>query len=232
MFAVLMYFCRNLKARANIHVYSNTLFSGKSFEDEKTLPYGDDTRNCMVCDTKSDRPPCFVLRKGPSMPRRNWSIRREEPSIAIAADLRPCVTHTGLAVSTALFVLVIFMITHSSSMKGPRLNFHADRELAHPKTTYFSSFLQLQYPHVRRRRVVCRYSKKQVTPRQCWGTGIAHSCRGNRGEMICKPRSARYVVRYQAEMAEDAERTGEHQRTQQHAIVRFFPDFVVFDGFI
>ena len=48
-------------------------------------------------------------------------------------------------------------------MKGPRLNFHAERELAHPKTTFFSSFLQLQYPDVRRRRVVCRYSKKQVT---------------------------------------------------------------------
>ena len=48
-------------------------------------------------------------------------------------------------------------------MKGPRLNFHAERELAHPKTTFFSSFLQLQDPHVRRRRVVCRYSKKQVT---------------------------------------------------------------------
>ena len=31
-------------------------------------------------------------------------------------------------------------------MKGPRLNFHAERELAHPKTTLFSSFLQLQYP--------------------------------------------------------------------------------------
>ena len=33
-------------------------------------------------------------------------------------------------------------------------------------STFFSSFLQLQYPHVRRRRVVCRYSKKQVTHRQ------------------------------------------------------------------
>ena len=48
-------------------------------------------------------------------------------------------------------------------MKGPRLNFHAERELAHPKTTFSSSSLQLQYPRVRRRRVVCRYSKKQVT---------------------------------------------------------------------
>ena len=51
-------------------------------------------------------------------------------------------------------------------MKGPRLNFHAERELAHPKTNFFSSFLQLQYRHVRRRRVVCRYPKKQVTHRQ------------------------------------------------------------------
>ena len=59
-----------------------------------------------------------------------------------------------------------YSVSHSSSMKGPRLNFHAERELAHPKTTFFSSFLQLQYPHVCRRRVVCRYSKKQVTQRQ------------------------------------------------------------------
>ena len=63
-----------------------------------------------------------------------------------------------------------YSVTHSSSMKGPRLNFQAERELAHPKTTFFSSFLQLQYPHVRSRRLVCRYSKKQVTymknPRQ------------------------------------------------------------------
>ena len=139
------------KARANIYVYSSTRFSGLILEDEKTVPY-DDTRNYMVCDTKSDRPPCFVLRKGPSMPRRNGSIRREEPSIAITADLRPFVTHTGLTVNTALFPLVIMIITHSSSMKVPRLNFHAERELAHPKTTFFSSFLQLQYPH----RVVCR----------------------------------------------------------------------------
>ena len=43
---------------------------------------------------------------------------------------------------------------------------------------------------------------------------------------------AMYVVRNQAETAEDAESTGEHQRIQQHAIFGFFPDFVVFDGFI
>ena len=42
---------------------------------------------------------------------------------------------------------------------------------------------------------------------------------------------ARYVVRNQAETAEDAESTGEHHR-MQHAIFRFFPDFVLFDGFI
>ena len=68
------------EARANMCVYSSTRFSGIIFEDEKTVPY-DDTKNCIICDTKSDRPPCFVLRKGPSMPRRNWSIRREEPRI-------------------------------------------------------------------------------------------------------------------------------------------------------
>ena len=32
-------------------------------------------------------------------------------------------------------------------------------------------------------------------------------------EMICVPRTARYVVRNQAETAQDAESTGEHQRT-------------------
>ena len=177
---------------------------------------------CMVCDTKSDRPPCFfVLRKGPSMPRRNWSIRREEPSIAITADLRPFVTHTGLAVSTALFLLVIIIITHSSSMKSPRLNFHAERELAHPKTTFFLSFLQLQYPHVRRRRVVSRYSMKQVTHRQCWGTGIAHSCRGSRGEMTSIPRTARYV--YSKKSSRNSRRCRKHGRTSRYTAARDFP---------
>ena len=59
------------KARANINAYSSARISGVIFEDEKTVPYNDDTRNCMVCGTKSDRPPCFVPRKGPSMPRLN-----------------------------------------------------------------------------------------------------------------------------------------------------------------
>ena len=52
-------------------------------------------------------------------------------------------------------------------------------------------------------------------------------------EMICIPRTARYVIRFKAEAAEeDAESTSEHQRIQQYAIFRVFPDFVVFDGFI
>ena len=55
---------------------------------------------------------------------------------AAAADLHPFVTHTGLTVKTALFLLLI--VTHSSSMKGPRLNFYAARQLARqPKTTFF-----------------------------------------------------------------------------------------------
>ena len=76
--------------------------------------------------------------------RRNWSIRREEPSIAITADLRPFVNLTGLTVKTALFLFVI--VTHSSSMKGPRHNFHAERELAHPKTTSFHYFSNYSTP--------------------------------------------------------------------------------------
>ena len=40
-------------------------------------------------------------------------------------------------------------------------------------------------------------------------------------ETICRPRTARCVVRNQAETAEDAESTSEHQRIQQYAIFRF-----------
>ena len=39
-------------------------------------------------------------------------------------------------------------------------------------------------------------------------------------EMICIPRTARYVVRNKAETAEDAESTSEHQRIQQYTIFR------------
>ena len=42
--------------------------------------------------------------------------------------------------------------------------------------------------------------------------------------MTSIPRTARYVVRNQAETAEDAESTGENHRIPQHAIFRFFPD--------
>ena len=35
-------------------------------------------------------------------------------------------------------LLLFLIVTHSPSMKGPRLNFHAERKLAgHPKTTFF-----------------------------------------------------------------------------------------------
>ena len=40
-------------------------------------------------------------------------------------------------------------------------------------------------------------------------------------EMICIPRSARNVIRNQAERAEDAKSMSEHQRIQQYAILRF-----------
>ena len=46
--------------------------------------------------------------------------------------------------------------------------------------------------------------------------------------MICIPRTARYVVRNQAETAEHAESTREHQRIMQYAIFRFnFEDEMV-----
>ena len=53
-----------------------------------------------------------------------------------------------------------------------------------------------------------------------------------RPRRILENNIARYVVRNQAETAEDAESTGEHHRIRQQAIFRFFPHFVVFDGFI
>ena len=112
----------------------------------------------LACDTKSDRPPCFVLRKGPSMPKTE--LKRTERGAQHCTNGRPTPVCDPYRPSLK------YSVTHSSSMKGPRLNFHAERDLAHPKTTFFSSFLQLQYPHVRRRRVVRRYSKKQVTHRQ------------------------------------------------------------------
>ena len=40
-------------------------------------------------------------------------------------------------------------------------------------------------------------------------------------EMICIPQTARYVVRNQAETAEEAESTSEHQRIHRYAIFRF-----------
>ena len=47
-------------------------------------------------------------------------------------------------------------------------------------------------------------------------------------EIKQKPRTARYVVRNQAETAEDAESTSEHERIQQYAIFRFnFEDEMV-----
>ena len=47
-------------------------------------------------------------------------------------------------------------------------------------------------------------------------------------EMICIPRTARYVVRNRVETAEDATSTSEHQRIMQYAIFRFnFEDEMV-----
>ena len=41
-------------------------------------------------------------------------------------------------------------------------------------------------------------------------------------EMICIPRTARYVMGIKAETAEDATSTSEHERIQQCAIFRFY----------
>ena len=57
-----------------------------------------------------------------------WKTKEKKARFARAPHERPFVTHTGLTVKTALFLFVL--VTHSSSMKGPRLNFHVERELA------------------------------------------------------------------------------------------------------
>ena len=111
-----------------------------------------------ILPTSACRPPCFVLRKGPSMPKTE--LKHSERGTQHCNNGRPTPVCDPYRPSLK------YSVTHSSSMKGPRLNFHAERELAHPKTTFFSSFLQLQYPNVRRRRVACRYSKKTVAHRQ------------------------------------------------------------------
>ena len=157
--------------------------------------------------------------------RRNWSIRREEPSTAITADLRPFVTHTGLALSTALLTRHPWRVPASISMQN--VNWRTRRP---PFFHHFSNYSTPTYVVVVLFVVIQR--SLLHTDNYCWGTGIAHSCRGSRGEMTSIPRTARYVVRNQAETAEDAESTGEHHRIPQHASFRFFPGFVLFDGFI
>ena len=62
--------------------------------------------------------------------------------------------------------------------------------------------------------------------------GSRHPPTPTRPGRILENNIARYVVRNQAETAEDAESTGAHHRIQQQAIFRFFPHLVVFDGFI
>ena len=87
------------------------------------------TARYAVCDTKSDRPPCFVLRKGPSMPKTE--LKHTERGTQHCNNGRPTPVCDPYRPSLK------YSVTHSSSMKGPRLNFHAERQLAgHPKTTF------------------------------------------------------------------------------------------------
>ena len=108
-----------------------------------------------------------------------------------------------------------YSVTRSSSMKSPRLNFHAKRART-SSSCCLSLFQEASYTQTTSAEVPVLHTPVEVS----------------RGEMTSIPRTARYVVRNQAETAEDAESTGEHHRIQQHAIIRFFPHFVVFDGFI
>ena len=117
-------------------------------------------------------------------------------------------------------------------MKGPRLNFHAERELAQPKTTFFSSFLQLRTSSSCCLSLFKEASYTQTTSAE---VPVLHTPVevAEVKWQVYHELPGMYVVRNQAETAEDAESTGEHHRIPQHAIFRFFPDDVVlFDGFI
>ena len=83
----------------------------------------------LVCDTKSDRPPCFVLRKGPSMPKTE--LKHTERGTQHCNNGRPTPVCDPCRPNSK------YSLTHSSSMKGPSLNFHAESELENPKTTFF-----------------------------------------------------------------------------------------------
>ena len=50
--------------------------------------------------------------------------------------------------------------------------------------------------------------------------------------MLVRPVMKRHFCLKAKNGLEDAESTGEHQRIQQRTNFRFFPDFVLFDGFI
>ena len=60
--------------------------------------------------------------------------------------------------------------------------------------------------------MICQVCDTKSTTLCSWS--ISH-------DVICIPRTARYVIRNQAETAEDAESTSEYLRIQQYAIFRF-----------
>ena len=129
-------------------------------------------------------------------------LKHTERGIAITADLRPFVTHTGLTVKTALFLFVI--VTHSSSMKGPRLNFHAERELAHPKTTSFHYFSNYSTPTyvvvlfvVNQRSKLHTYSAEVPVLHTPEEVRFSITCRFVDGQGKRGNGAARYVIRNQ-----------------------------------
>ena len=67
--------------------------------------------------------------------------------------------------------------------------------------------------------------KQQKMPKARGNMNVSSSTRFSslifKVEMICIARTARYVVRNQAETAEDTGSTSEHERIQQYAIIRF-----------
>ena len=98
--------------------------------------------------------------------------------------------------------------------------FHAETERPRLKKKQTSVYIMNESSWHDRPRMICtendtRNCQVCDTKSTTWCSwSISH-------DVICIPRTARYVVRNQAEIAEDAESTSEHQRIQQYAIFRF-----------
>ena len=205
------------KARANINVYSSARFSGLIFEDE------------MICIPRTSR----YVKGIKAKTAEDAESTSEHERIQQYAIFRFC------------FWTRNDMYTTNCQVCGTKSSRNSRRCRKHEGTSTYTAvrdfpvwFLKTKcYVHHELLGMWWELKHKQQKMSKARANMNVHSStRYSRlifeDEMIFIPRTARYVVRNQAETADDAESTSEHQRIQQFAIFRFFSDFVVFDGFI